>query len=156
MDDIKQIEHECFAHLSNSALPINKIRKKARNLANKIQLAEKGPVLPTNCPKPQNNSSLVSSSKWDSQECDAEVETIKTVKHYTCKPQNFYTIKNGEIVKLKNDHGNASHKFEEEAVKQVGLEELKCDPKFRDYQEGTPSKVKNSNFGHNFVKNYII
>lgn len=138
MDNIKQIEQDRFGSSSSLPLPISKIRKKARNLANKIKSIDNKLMLPVSFSKPETSLSLASSSKWDIKECINQ-QPKKEPKHYTCKAQNFYTIRNGEIVKI-ND--NATSEIKQEEGKQMSLEELKSNSKFQDYQEGVPSRVK--------------
>lgn len=142
MDNLKQIEQERFGCLSNLPLPINKIRKKARNLANKIKSIDTKQVTHASCSKSESNLSMSLNSKWDLKEHNEE-QPKKASKYYTCKTQNLYTIKNGEIVRIS---GGTASNLKEEEVKQISLEELKSMPKFQDYQEGTTSKVVKKQF----------
>ncbi|XP_050299294.1 RNA-binding protein 41-like [Anthonomus grandis grandis] len=112
-----------------SQLDLKKMRKKARSLGKQIQELD-------NCkPKPddkQSKASLNRQSLWDVKEVPQEIITVKQEeKVYSCKPQNWYCIKDGEIVKLNKDHTIPKSK--------LTLEEIKGIPKFANYTTGAPS-----------------
>lgn len=139
MDAIKEIEKECFG--STEELNLSKIRKKARNLQNKI--AKIGNVIEENCPKKKPNEiEFASNSKWDVKEsvtCDATPPKI--VKQYSCKPQKLFTIKDGKIVEINSTKSSIKN----DGSERISPEEIKKDPKFADYETGEESRVKENN-----------
>lgn len=140
MDSIKEIEKQYFGNIER--LNLNKIRKKARNLQNKV--AKVGiNMIEENCPKKKSSECDFSvNSKWDVKESVISVtSTSKMAKEYTCKPQKLYTIEDGRIVQL--DTTNQSiNTFNVHSRERINLEEIKKDPKFANYEEGEESRVR--------------
>lgn len=134
MDNIKQIEEERFGNTTTEKIPLNKIRKKARNLTNKI--AKIRNTVEENTEKIQvGRIKYSANSKWDVKESIPEEPKPNVAKHYSCKPERLYTIKDGEIVQITRSNPT-SHLLE-----RVNLEEIKSNPKFANYTEGEPSNV---------------
>lgn len=129
MDDIKQVEQQLVKNIS--PVNIKKIRKRARNLAKQITLIEDPPLEE---PKIRTKSVVINSNtKWDSKQRDEITKLeIKEKKTYSCQSQNFYTIKNGEIVKVNSP---------ESETKKLTIDEIKKISKFQNYEKGEPSKV---------------
>ncbi|XP_044256101.1 RNA-binding protein 41-like isoform X2 [Tribolium madens] len=120
MDQLKNVEQQ----LINDSSPINikKIRKKARRLAKQINSS----VNPPNEPIIQNQSLH---TKWDSK-ISVTTPPQKEPKTYTCKSQNYYTIKDGEIIQINHT-----------PEKKLSIEEIRKIPKFQNYDKGTPCSV---------------
>lgn len=138
----KQIMHDIEEY---SKCDIKKIRKKARALSNKV----KNLIEPDAHPRKsmERGGKLQRKTKWDVKEpeCVArKVEIIDKDKVYSCKPQNWYTIKDGEIIKLNEDKTIPEKINTEERdsnKSKLSLEELKSIPKFSSYEAGTPSRT---------------
>lgn len=132
INSIKEIEQQRFSN-EDIALPsLNKIRRKARKLFKRIENNK-----PANCSQIPKNDSIIQESKWD-QRISTEMEPKITSKTYTCKPLNYYTIKDGEIIKLNKKQD--IKKDSNESLK-LSIAEIKQIPAFRNYATGTPSKV---------------
>lgn len=67
-------------------------------------------------------------------------------KVYSCQRANYYTIKDGKIVKVNvNDESIEKDELNMHSVnKRLTEDEIRQDPKFKNYERGTPSKVINS------------
>lgn len=132
--DIKDIEKQRFEHLADSYLPpISVIRKKSRKLQRRLNTTPNFQDIPL---KPPVNSK----SKWDIKTNTESVPNIPIVekKVFTCLPRSYYTIRNGEIVKLTNSEISTKHL---DVAPKLSLEEIKELPKFKGYSPGVPSKV---------------
>lgn len=140
MDALKEIEKQCFG--STEKLDLSKIRKKARNLQNKI--AKIGNVVEENCPKKKTNEiEFVSNSKWDVKESvPCEAAPPKIIKQYTCKPQKLFTIKDGQILEINS----TKKSIKNDGSERISLEEIKKDPKFANYETGEESRVREDNW----------
>lgn len=66
-------------------------------------------------------------------------------KIHTCQPANYYTIKDGQIVKLRSNTPSASGEYDLENIK-LSEDEISNLPKFKNYEKGTPSKVISETF----------
>lgn len=139
MDGVKEFEKQWFG--STEKLDLSKIRKKARNLQNKI--AKIGNTVGENCPRKRPyDVGFSSNSKWDVKESvPCEQTAPKIVKQYTCKPQKLYTIKDGQIVEI-NSVGQAENTIKNDGSERVSLEDIKKHPRFANYETGEESKVK--------------
>ncbi|KAF2899637.1 hypothetical protein ILUMI_06546 [Ignelater luminosus] len=157
--NIKEIEHDRFSYLNETPLPsISKIRRKARKLLNRVNKVSNSEMTISNDQFMSNNSykhvednTFVKSSKWDITVPEKEENTTKIIekKVYMCKPQNYYTIRNGEIVKLSKSECEAKQ-LQIISTAKLSTEEIKKLPKFQNYESGKPSKVlylKNLNNG---------
>lgn len=142
MDQIKEIEGDCFGHLQSSPLPtLNKIQKKCRNLANKIKRTggvEKTSPNFISTEKEKGNAAFVSVSKWDSKEVTETRIEVKPSKVYTCNPGNLYTIKDGQIVRINKDSNSCNVS---EVNKRLSIEEIKKIDRFQNYEPGDPTNV---------------
>lgn len=147
MDQIKQIESDCFGHLQSSPLPtLNKIQKKCRNLANKIKRFDGVEPTSTNITSTEKEKDMtfVSFSKWDSKEITESRIEKKPSKIYTCNPGNLYTIKDGQIIRINKDCDNSYVNNScdvSEGNKRLSIEEIKKIDRFRNYEPGAPSNV---------------
>lgn len=126
-----------------------KIRREARKLARRIQSVkdrkEKGEnkieTESANLKKEHlfiEGELVTIKSKWDMREAPQECVKPTARKTYTCKPQHFYTIKNGQIVKLTPEEVEAKNLSGEK--QKLSLEEIRKLPKFTNYEEGAPSE----------------
>ncbi|RZC41288.1 RNA-binding protein 41-like, partial [Asbolus verrucosus] len=130
MDDIKNIEMQFTGNISS--INTKKIRRRARNLQKQIDaistITVKEPLTVF------KNSPFSESSKWDVKEFPKEQSDKKKV--YSCKPQNYYTIKDGEIVKINSVDRNRKYTGDK-----LSVEEIKKIPKFENYTTGVPSST---------------
>lgn len=138
MDEIKKIEKEYFG--STETLNLRKIRKKARNLQNKITRINND-VISNNCPNKNSTEVTFSlNSKWDVKDCNSyQPSTSKIVKQYSCKPQKLYTVQDGQIVEINSENHTVNTRTD--GTERLSLEEIKKDPKFANYEEGEESNV---------------
>lgn len=144
MDQIKEIENDCFGHLQSSPLPsFNKIRKKCRNLANKIKHIDSVEITPPNTALSKKDpTNFVSVTKWDSKEITESCTGQKPSKLYSCSPGNLYTIKDGQIIRINKDNSSVSCKCDNsKSYKQLSIEEIKKIERFQNYEPGNPTNV---------------
>lgn len=144
IDNIKSIEQKLFPILTTDPQNVAKIRKKARKLAaiiadntssNAVQLQSRDNLVQAH--KFTLNPNLKRSSKWDIQSDLAD--NLPTKKVFTCLPQNYYTIRSGEIIKL--DDKETKERNLVDLKKRLSVEEIRNLPKFKNFDKGTPSKV---------------
>lgn len=150
MDNIKSLENDLFPRHpeihSYNPKDISLIRKKARKLANKLENRNK-PANLEKCDRKSKNFddkqaffNTTNVSKWDLEVSKKLTENkSKAMKLFTCKTQNFYIIKNGEIVKLKPEEVDSNNLGV--ARQKLSLDEIKEIPRFKNYNEGIPSNV---------------
>lgn len=133
MDNIKQIESDFSQDLSLDVIEIVKKSKKLRKEVNNFAVA--APKAEPPCfPKKQTFSYC---SKWDLKEKMLDDRPpVYERKLFTCKPLNFYTIKDGKIVKL-----NSKDALSMDTNKpKLTIDEIKKIPKFQNYDPGPKSK----------------
>ncbi|XP_065158007.1 RNA-binding protein 41-like [Atheta coriaria] len=135
MDSIKEMD-SIYKEATNQLTPdINKIRRKARKVANRLRKDDVTTV-PVTTVTPTLNCD--SKTLWDKTEIPENKTSRKQTVQYTCKNQNFYTIKDGEIIKIDNQPNKTKVP---QVTGQLSLEEIKQLPQFTNYQPGKPSNV---------------
>lgn len=136
LNNIKQIESQLFPKVTRELIDVKKIRRKARKLAGKLNTNYS-----TNIVSSTQSQSLVKNniSKWDVKEATPDVLNKKENKLHTCLPQTYYTIRDGQIVKLNK--GSTDYTTSSTNRQQLTLDEIKQIPKFKNYKIGVPSKV---------------
>ncbi|XP_060530742.1 uncharacterized protein LOC132704632 isoform X2 [Cylas formicarius] len=130
MEKISELERDLMESIKNFSH--TKVRKKIRNLSNKIKHLER-------VPDDKNSTSKKGSdSLWDVKETiptETTIELIKREKMYSCKPENLYTIKDGVIVKLTKPQVTPRL----EVGGKLSVNKIKEIPKFKDWTPGDPS-----------------
>ncbi|KAL1509255.1 hypothetical protein ABEB36_004019 [Hypothenemus hampei] len=137
LDELPELENEFMNDIRNfSKCDLKKIRKKARSLGHKIDKLNEAT---TSTISKTKTSAVSRPTLWDVREkppsSGEKVEIINKDKIYTCKQQNWYTIRDGKIVKIID-------KMEKDCVtKKLTLENLKNNPRFVNYERGNPSQT---------------
>lgn len=151
MDNIRDLENNMFSHLYEKKLIPSKIKKQIRRYANKINTSTASIGSSSSDLIKNENPSFVNHSKWDQREIEATstISVNTTPKKYTCKRQNYYTVRNGEIVQLTQN--DSVKRLEIETINRLSIEEIKAIPKFKDYIAGSPSKVCTLDYPYFYV-----
>lgn len=136
MDDIKEIERKRFNLGCN--INIKKIRRKSRSLHKKIT----SPIILYEPEKVADLTKKRPGTKWDLK-VPEYVPQIENKKIYGCKkPLNYYTIKNGKIIKLNDaDPKNQNCTTEEISKNKLEVGEIKKLAKFENYDPGSPTSI---------------
>lgn len=135
MDQIKLLEEQFTS--DQSPVNIKKIRRKARCLTKQIEAASSSAKQEPAVNKSASNNDIFNwNSKWDKKESEDNSYILTEKKTFTCKPQNYYTIKDGKIIKI-----NHTERDKEVTKNKLSVEEIKLIPKFCNYVKGTPSKI---------------
>jgi hypothetical protein len=135
MDQIKLLEEQFTS--DQSPVNIKKIRRKARCLTKQIEAASSSAKQEPAVNKSASNNDIFNwNSKWDKKESEDNSYILTEKKTFTCKPQNYYTIKDGKIIKIIHTE------MDKEVPKnKLSVEEIKQIAKFSNYEKGTPSKI---------------
>lgn len=144
IDHINEIEKELVQDLNTfQSVDTKQIQKRARKLGRQIEELNKKQINLTNSESQQlykKPNQFTNNSKWDVQEIIEECEVpIKEQKLYQCKELNFYTIKNGEIVKLERNRKSSYQKTDAIKLPKLSVEEIKAIERFNNYQPGIPT-----------------
>lgn len=147
MTIVKQLERDLFGYESGNIQSTSAIRRKARKLARRAEVGEQ-----SNCtnsakvflPKIER---LVNDSKWDVKSKSKEVKVVTSkAKLYGCASdkasQNYYSVKDGVIVKLNQDKMLIEGADTESDCRRLPIEDIRKIPKFEQFHFGTPTKVK--------------
>lgn len=137
IDSLKQLEKDLFPNINNDPINITKIRRKARKLASRINRNGQNPIIKSDDTLKNQTSS---STKWDVQvQQSDEIISRKNDKVYTCKPLNYYTIKDNQIMKLNKSEVEEKPIYNfEKRLDETGIRKQ---TKFKHYEKGTPSNV---------------
>ncbi|KAJ3658677.1 hypothetical protein Zmor_010402 [Zophobas morio] len=143
MDLITGVEEELMKNLA--PVDVKKIRKKARSLAKQIDDIGNPTLKEPIIKEPRaDGAAFCRKTKWDLKECKVENNKATESKVFTCKPQNYYTIRDGVILKINNAPESDNNSTKQQ--KKLSVEEIKKIPKFENYEKGISSKIL-------FVKN---
>lgn len=144
MDHVQDISTNLFSHLYQEKLVPSKIQKQIRRYANKLNAGSstESKHLDVSEQYQRVSHNFVKDSKWDQQVTTSIKSTPVNCsqKIYSCLPQNYYTIRNGEIIKLGSS--SSIREIRIDRAHQLSVDEIRAIPKFKDYTTGLPSKVR--------------
>lgn len=147
MTIVKQLERDLFGCGSDSVQSTGAIRRKARKLARRAEAGEQSHCassVKVFLPKIER---LVNDSKWDVKSKSEEVKVVTgKAKVYGCAAdkasQNYYTVKDGVIVKLDQDKVVIGEADTDSDCRRLSIEDIRKIPKFEQFHFGTPTKVR--------------